>query len=354
MTEQDHILIERYLDKEMSEEERIQFESRLAQEESLRSALNTMQSAQHFLQYEALEKEKSAISAGAESYHKEQMVKRALLLGALLLIISVTLIYLMKQNRTTEISTNKLDSNAIQTKLPVLSDNTENHLNNSKELNKTTQVPVETKKNTGIDPNEINGTNAKEVVLNSDSEIPKKETPNEKTVSSTTIVCNYSIILETEEISTCIEKSDGSIRIKNAKGGNPPYLYRINEGSFSDVDQFRYLKAGTYTVHVSDRYNCGSEISVQVPEKECPKEISGIISYSQNTEWKFPVDIEDGNFTVVNGAGEIVWKSIIHAGQPASWSGLDERQQNLPAGAYYYKLFDGEVIKALGSITIVQ
>ncbi len=50
---------------------------------------------------------------------------------------------------------------------------------------------------------------------------------------------------------TCSGKNDGSISI-TASGGNPPYMYALNNGSYQTSNMFNALSGGIYTIRVKD------------------------------------------------------------------------------------------------------
>jgi len=58
--------------------------------------------------------------------------------------------------------------------------------------------------------------------------------------------------------------SNGSVTIDVA-AGNPPYTYRLGNGSFSDVNTFSGLATGNHSISVKDNNNCSITLSVTVP-----------------------------------------------------------------------------------------
>ena len=58
--------------------------------------------------------------------------------------------------------------------------------------------------------------------------------------------------------------SNGSVTI-NVESGNPPYTYRIGNGSFSDVNTFAGLSTGNHSVTVKDNNGCSITLSLTVP-----------------------------------------------------------------------------------------
>jgi len=58
--------------------------------------------------------------------------------------------------------------------------------------------------------------------------------------------------------------SNGSVTIA-VTAGNPPYTYRLGNGSFSDVNTFSGLATGNHSISVMDNNNCSITLSVTVP-----------------------------------------------------------------------------------------
>lgn len=58
--------------------------------------------------------------------------------------------------------------------------------------------------------------------------------------------------------------SNGSVTI-DVTAGNPPYAYKLGNGSFSDISTFSGLETGTYSIAVKDFIGCSVSLSVTVP-----------------------------------------------------------------------------------------
>jgi len=58
--------------------------------------------------------------------------------------------------------------------------------------------------------------------------------------------------------------SDGTVTI-NVSAGNPPYTYKIGNGSFSDNNTFTGLSTGNHSISVQDNTGCSVTLSVTVP-----------------------------------------------------------------------------------------
>jgi len=66
----------------------------------------------------------------------------------------------------------------------------------------------------------------------------------------------------------CFGDRDGRIDIQNLTGGNPPFVYSINNQAFSAQQNFTNLSPGTYTLRVRDQFGCAWEQSVVLTEPE--------------------------------------------------------------------------------------
>jgi len=64
---------------------------------------------------------------------------------------------------------------------------------------------------------------------------------------------------------TCKGGSDGSIQVK-ATGGTSPYLYKLNNGTFTSNSTFNNLKANTYSIRVRDANHCVTVKSITVKD----------------------------------------------------------------------------------------
>ncbi|WP_073241424.1 T9SS type B sorting domain-containing protein [Maribacter aquivivus] len=76
---------------------------------------------------------------------------------------------------------------------------------------------------------------------------------------------------------TCFGGNNGSISLVPS-GGEAPYTYSINGGTFGTVSSFNNLTAGTYDVRVRDANNC--EVVLSLPVSELPE----IVAESVQTE----------------------------------------------------------------------
>jgi hypothetical protein len=62
---------------------------------------------------------------------------------------------------------------------------------------------------------------------------------------------------------SCLD-SNGSVTI-DVTAGNPPYTYKLGNGSFSDVNTFSGLSTGNHSISVVDNNGCSITLSLTVP-----------------------------------------------------------------------------------------
>ena len=86
---------------------------------------------------------------------------------------------------------------------------------------------------------------------------------------------------------SCFEEKDAQIIIDSVWGGQPPYLFRINEEPFQQSPFFVNLEAGNITIVVEDVEECRQEINAQITAP-----IESILELGQNIELALGDSIE--------------------------------------------------------------
>jgi hypothetical protein len=154
---------------------------------------------------------------------------------------------------------------------------------------------------------------------------------------------------------SCRRMSDGYIEI-SAAGGTPPYLFSINNGTYSTNNKFYNLKAGTYSVKVKDADNhiiqitvliyeskkrCYAKMIAGIEEKSIINEVEPIIIYPNPTTQSFKIKINndfigDILIEVMNSMGSNVYKIRINTNK------LIEFGTEFKPGIYFVKVTQGE------------
>jgi hypothetical protein len=77
---------------------------------------------------------------------------------------------------------------------------------------------------------------------------------------------------------SCYGGNNGSVTVSGS-GGTPPYMYKINGGTYQSNGTFSGLTAGTYTVTIRDANMCPSDVVVTITQ---PSAVSGKIDSQTN------------------------------------------------------------------------
>ena len=162
-------------------------------------------------------------------------------------------------------------------------------------------------------------------------------------------------VLPKSHAATCETISDGSIDLV-VLGGVTPYSYHWNDDSDSTL--LVNIKAGTYSVSVTDALGC--LVSTGVKVGELCKDPGLPDTFTPNGDgvndvWEIP-DIDrfpNHEVRIFNRWGNIVYSAF---GNFNGWYGQNSKDEPLPAAAYFYvvKLNDPTNIVWDGAITIIR
>ena len=84
------------------------------------------------------------------------------------------------------------------------------------------------------------------------------------TIENVTIkAADFTFTADITADNSCLD-SNGSVTI-DITAGNPPYTYKLGNGSFSEVNTFSGLSTGNHSISVVDNNGCGITLSVTVP-----------------------------------------------------------------------------------------
>lgn len=78
--------------------------------------------------------------------------------------------------------------------------------------------------------------------------------------------------------------NNGEIHINGVQGGIPPFLFSINNNSFTSLTDYFNLGANTYGITVKDSVGCVFKTSVTIVDNPGPSGVSAIIGNSTNCE----------------------------------------------------------------------
>ena len=143
----------------------------------------------------------------------------------------------------------------------------------------------------------------------------------------------------------CKGNSSGVVTV-GASGGNSPYQYNINGGSYSSNATFSSLSAGTYTIGVKDSKGCTNTISVTITE---PSAVLSVSNTQVNVSCKGQ---GDGNITLTVSGGTPGYKYYWTG--PGTFTSVLKNPVSLSVGTYNYEVTDTNNCKKTGSVTITE
>lgn len=82
---------------------------------------------------------------------------------------------------------------------------------------------------------------------------------------------------------SCFGNNDGGISVASVVGGEPPYLYSLNGGTYSSTSNFQPLSPGVYEVSVIDASGCEASVTIDISQpQELNVELVAIIEGGGN------------------------------------------------------------------------
>jgi CHU_C Type IX secretion signal domain/SprB repeat len=129
----------------------------------------------------------------------------------------------------------------------------------------------------------------------------------------------------------------------DVKGGNPPYIYALNEAeNYQPFSIFDSLLLGNYVIFVQDDKGCTKSInyaitqSLPIDENLAPVFISNIISPNGDGKYdEFTIkspNLSDAYIEIYNAQGDIIFENLMSEN---TWRGSADAAFCLP-GVYYY------------------
>jgi len=145
----------------------------------------------------------------------------------------------------------------------------------------------------------------------------------------------------------CYGESGGSASVSNPTGGTPPYTYSWNTVPEQKTQQAIDLKAGNYTVSITDSKGCIAQSNVTITQPNSAVEVDSAIIENQISCYGF----SDGIISVPSPIGGTPPYTIVWNTQPVRYS---ERVEGIGAGTYTAVIIDSKGCVTETSITIGQ
>lgn len=156
------------------------------------------------------------------------------------------------------------------------------------------------------------------------------------------------------ETRPCVGSSEGQLLLKNVTGGQAPYRYAIDGKTFQNESLFTGLPESEYHIHIKDINNCETTVynNYSLKSKTCISYAEHVFNPTLNT-WEVPTDPEkQGEITVVNPNGQMVFSQIFNKSEKLNWNGLDNSGGLLLPSVYIYTIKYADGVVEQGKITI--
>jgi len=145
----------------------------------------------------------------------------------------------------------------------------------------------------------------------------------------------------------CFGEAGGSAIVSNPTGGTPPYAYSWNTVPEQQSQIASDLKAGTYTVTVTDAKGCSAQSTVTITEPNSKVEVGSAIVENQVSCFGF----SDGIISIPTPIGGTPPYTVVWNTQPVQYT---ERVVGVGAGTYSAVIVDSKGCIAETSVTVTQ
>lgn len=185
----------------------------------------------------------------------------------------------------------------------------------------------------------------------------KRNAPEEEILPVAKVDCAQTKISGNIAVTeSCEDTPTGNIivSLNSLKGGKKPYRFSITEEDYSLTSQFHSLPAGHYKVMVKDGNDCIAVLKeAEIKTKVCIKEY---VFYPDRETWQLPLKTySNAQVKIINSrTGSIVYTAAINNGYPDFWNGTDNNGLALPMGSYTFIIsYDkGEIVQ--GAVTLMR
>lgn len=377
MNPQDELLdlIDTYLNKGMSEEERIAFEEKIAQDETLADKVNEVRITNEAIYYASLAELKNTIGKNIKNIKYDEPTfnwkKASYISIASLALLSGVTAYLVTINSKDELSKPNTTESIEKIKQYTTQEDpvsaTHQNVIDTNDLHpKHVSEKEATKQSTHIDNTPTqksilpadNSVQHVEQTKTADSENKPQSSIPDATVkkiatpdADSKIICDKTFKIHTE--ASCKQKETGSISITS--DGAYSYTFHLDIRSTSGTKgSFSNISAGVYEIMVTYGKECAYTKKVTVPEKWCTLNDAYSFNPDYNEKW-IPIyeNGASGTFTIFDKSGKDIYSNTFGSGNE-EWVGNDRQGVTVPVGVYiaFINYSDGRKEKV--ELTIVR
>jgi CHU_C Type IX secretion signal domain len=359
------IEVESYLNGTLDLDSRIVFEEKLLSNNELASQLELHKLGNEIILRQRLSKLEEISRSTAKEYQKNKLVKNFVWPTLIATAVIMTGFYFANPYFNTEnqkaIITPKKASVIQQTTKPSFDKNTNNlesiKTSNTKQKHyKLDSVGIKTNK---LVHNDVSEEESKPSI-SKDSHIVKNNVLSNVTKVTITpkpsIVVNASkgtlLTAQIDVTNTCINESEGQIRVTGIEGGTKPYAVKIFNQNTNEEYYTTGLAPGSYKVVLLDVNGCVAEYpNVTIGSYNCIKE--EVFNPLLGEVWQVTSSSFDLHLFLYNTKGVEVFSAIIPAHTDFSWDGK-QKNGEIESGVFVYLLKYSDGSQKQGSITILK
>jgi hypothetical protein len=341
--------IDNYLNDLMSEKERIDFEKKITQDETLAAKVDEVRDTNEAIYYASLAGLKLTIGNDIKKIKYKpgfNWWNAAYISITSVLVIAGITTTLVKENEIAD--TQKTESGYVikdtlrekntpiigqpqknVEKLPqtsILSNKTYDPIISDHKVSlesKGSDVPVQKNKEESKNTNQENKT----LSIGNDNSIKKTEPIS---ITETKTACDKSFKITSE--ASCKHQKTGSIVILTDH--SKEYIFQINNHSTSSTGVFQNLPPGEYEVLVTYAKECAYTKSVTIGEKWCPMNSAYSFNPDDNEKWAITYEHgTSGRFTIFDTHGKEIYSSTFGSGNE-QWNGTDLHGSVVQMGVY--------------------
>lgn len=374
--------IEDYLNGELTEGARIAFEKKMAENKELQQAVETSKLANELIIEHRLGDVKSILKETHTQAGKGNTGKTILLGLGGLLVCSALLFFLSTEEKLEKKQTKSLpDTSSVfsspdtlkatnppefQEEKPEIAGDTKNDIPETKIPESTPGNPplkfqpdsVPAGFNKLVKPEE----NAIDSLQPVQHPLPDKDKPQPTPTNSKaeTPPVQHKNINPCEQqeiharvsaIASCRGEKTGSVRITDIRDGYAPYSVQLKDADNNILMSRNNLGSGDYFIEIKDNNGCTKEISLNVPEKPCPKDYD--FNPYMGEVWNIPISERSGDLIIYDKTGQIYLQKRLTGGVSESWDG-HSRNGELRTGYFIFTIRYDDGSSINGSVTIVR
>ena len=184
------------------------------------------------------------------------------------------------------------------------------------------------------------------------------DTPKERVEQTDPVViekdpcANKSWALSIEQEPSCKGVNTGQIRIESSLNS---VNYAIDDDELGTIHEWEELAAGSYSLHVVDDGGCDTNLTVIIRAEACRLTGPDYDYYLQSDAQLEFRDVQDrkGQILIIDQSGRTIENLVFEEGDVVTWEAKSENGDPLKVGflSYLIKFEDGDIMK--GGITVL-